>query len=154
MNNHIQATIAITALAAMLVSCASQPRAETSEKTKRATSMSVQPLDNVFTVSVKPTVSSGNISGCPGSYAGYAKYIKTVGWGWAPQTGTTNHTATDNNRSDTKVVYNGISGDSGCAQTTVSVPDPPASTVYRFTIYFPSNVPTTNYPLTLSGFNQ
>jgi len=146
MNNRKQitiATIAVTALASLLVSCASKQPARI-----------VQPLNNIV-IYATPVTSTGSITGCPGAYAGYASYTKTVanGWGWSPSTNTTTHTATDNNRSDTKVVYLGKLGDKGCAQTTVTVPDPAPSTVYRFTVYFPSSVPSTNYPLTLSGFN-
>jgi hypothetical protein len=150
MKNPIQTLIVVTAVAASLVSCSSKP---TKRSLKMAYTTRLQPFDNLFTISVKPTVSVGTIPGCPGSYAGFAKYTKSVGWGWAPSTNTTLHTATDNNRTDTKVFYNGISGDTNCALTTVTVPDPPPSSVYRFTVYFPNNVPTNNYPLTLSGFD-
>ena len=55
---------------------------------------------------------------------------------------------------DTKVEYLGKLGDRGCSQTTVQTPDPPVSLKYRFTIYFPSELPATNaYPITLVGFN-
>lgn len=150
MKNPIQTFIVVTAVAGLLVSCASKP---TEPSPKMARPERFQSLDNLFTISVKPTVSVGSIPGCPGAYAGFAKYTKSVGWGWAPSTNTTVHTATDNNRTDTKVFYNGISGDTNCALTTVAVPDPHASTVYRFTVYFPNNVPTNNYSLTLSGFD-
>ena len=108
------------------------------------------------TVSVLPTVSSGTDGVCPGSYAGYAYYAKTVGqgWGWAPSTNTTTFKASDGGgRSDTKIVFVGKSNDTGCNQTSVTIPNPPTSTKYQFKIYFPSNVPTTNYPIVLTGFN-
>ena len=105
-----------------------------------------------FTVSATPVVSSGSNGVCPGGYAGYAYYSKTVaqGWGWAPTN--TVHTATDTNRSDTKVTFTGKSNDTGCNQTTVTVPHPPTSTKYQFRVFFPNNVPTNSYALTLSGF--
>ena len=108
-----------------------------------------------ITVFGLPVVSGGTSGSCPGAYAGYVNYIKTAsqGWGWAPSVGTTIHTATDTNRTDTKIVYLGKLGDNGCAQTTVAVPDPHPSSKYRFTIYFPNNVPTNSYGLTLSGFD-
>ena len=104
-----------------------------------------------------PPVTSGGGSGtCPGPYAGYVNYKKTIalGWGYAPDTNnTTVYTATDNTRTDTKVEYVGKMGDNGCDQTTVTVPYPACSSKYRFTIYFPNNVPTTNaYPISLVGF--
>jgi hypothetical protein len=103
-------------------------------------------------VSAIPVVSSGSNGVCPGAYVGYVSYTKTAGqgWGWAPTN--TVHTATDTNRSDTKVEFLGILSDSGCNQTTVSVPNPTTSPKYRFTVYFPSNVPTSSYPIQLSGF--
>lgn len=102
-----------------------------------------------------PVLSSGTLGTCPGKYVGYVNYSKTPanGWGWDPITNTTVFTATDNNRSNTKVLYSGDDGDSGCAPTSVTIPNPPYSDAYRFTIYFTNNVPTTNYPITLSGFN-
>ena len=119
---------------------------------------------NVFTLTAggpitvygSPVISSGSQGGCPGPYAGYVTYIKTVsqGWGWGPSTNTTLHTAADGTtRIDTKVEYVGKKGDSGCNQTIVTVPDPSYSSKYRFSIYFPNNVPTNSYPITLVGFD-
>jgi hypothetical protein len=111
----------------------------------------------VITVYGAPVYSSGGSGTCPGKYAGYVNYTKTAadGWGWAPSTNTTVHTATDTNRADTKLQYVGNYGDNGCAQTTVTVQNPPMSPVYRFSIYFPTGtaVPTNAYPITLSGFD-
>ena len=102
-----------------------------------------------------PVARSGSRGSCPGAYAGYVNYTKTAaeGWGWVPTAGTSVHTASDTVRTDTKVVYTGKLLDYGCAQTSVSVPDPPSSPAYRFTIYFPNNVPSTPYPIVLEGFN-
>jgi hypothetical protein len=105
-----------------------------------------------------PKASNGMQGTCPGKYAGYINYTKTIsqGWGWAPSTNTTTtFTASDGSgRTDTVVTYLGEYGDTGCNQTTVTIPNPPYSPVYRFTIFFPNNVPTTNYPIVLTGFNQ
>jgi hypothetical protein len=104
-----------------------------------------------------PYPGSGSQGSCPGPYVGYAAYTKTLsqGWGWAPITGATTVSAADGSgRTDTKVEYIGAYGDSGCAQTTVTIPTPTFSPVYRFTIYFTNNVPTNAYPITLTGFNQ
>jgi hypothetical protein len=108
-----------------------------------------------ITVFGLPVLGSGNQGSCPGAYAGYVNFIKTVsqGWGWAPSTNTTVHTASDGNRTGTKIVYVGKFGDSGCNQTTVTVPDPTYSPKYRFSIYFTNNVPTNSYAITLTGFN-
>lgn len=107
-----------------------------------------------ITVFGAPVFSAGNQGGCPGPYAGYVNYIKTVsqGWGWAPTSGTSVHTASDGNRTDTKIEYGGKFGDRGCNQTIVTVPHPTPSPKYRFSIYFPNNVPTNSYPITLIGF--
>jgi hypothetical protein len=103
-----------------------------------------------------PVVSGGSQGTCPGSYIGYVSYAMTYtnGWGWAPDTtnGNTIFTATDTNRTNTKVEYFGEYGDSSCNQTTVTVPNPPISPVYQFCIYFTNNVPTNAYPITLDGF--
>jgi hypothetical protein len=120
----------------------------------------VAPADVVSGVPI--VVFGGPISGggtqgtCPGKYAGYINYTKTIaqGWGWTPVTGATTFTAADGGgRTDTKIMYGGMYGDTGCNQTTVTIPNPPFSPAYRFTIYFPNNVPTTNYPIVLTGFN-
>jgi hypothetical protein len=104
-----------------------------------------------------PKASGGTQGTCPGRYAGYINFTKTIsqGWGWAPSTNTTTtFTASDGSgRTDTKIAYMGKYGDTGCDQTTVTIPNPPFSPSYRFTIYFPNNVPTTNYPIVLTGFN-
>lgn len=107
-------------------------------------------------VSGGPVVSNGTQGTCPGKYAGYVNYTKTVsqGWGWTPSTNTTIFTAADGGgRTDTSVVYVGRNLDSGCNKTSVTIPNPPYSPSYRFSIYFPKNVPTTNYPIILTGFN-
>jgi hypothetical protein len=126
----------------------------------RAASLNVEaPLDmggNQIIVFGLPKVSNGKQGTCPGSYAGYINYTKTIaqGWGWAPLTNTTVFTAADGSgRTDTKIMYGGEYGDTGCNQITVTIPNPPFSPLYRFTIFFPTNVPTTNYPIVLTGFN-
>ncbi|HEX4264028.1 MAG TPA: immunoglobulin domain-containing protein [Verrucomicrobiae bacterium] len=110
----------------------------------------------VITVFGAPVVSGGGGTGCPGAYSGYVNFTKPMseGWGFAPDT-SNSHTATDSNRSDTKVQFNGYYGDGNCAQTTVTVGNPPPSPAYRFTIFFPrgSQVPTNSYAITLVGFN-
>ena len=113
------------------------------------------PANGPITIYGTPVLNGGSSGNdCPGAYAGYVTFTKTAsqGWGWAPAAGMA-HIATDTNRLDTKVEYVGRSGDEGCAQTSVSIPDPTFSTKYRFTIYFPNNVPTGIYSITLNGFN-
>lgn len=104
-----------------------------------------------------PVTSSGSSGSCPGAYSGYVNYIKPMsqGWGFAPSTNTTIHTVSDQNRTDTKVQYNGYYGDGGCGATTLNVPDPAPSPKYRFTVFFPRGVqvPTNSYPITLTGFD-
>ncbi|MGO8763845.1 MAG: immunoglobulin domain-containing protein [Limisphaerales bacterium] len=104
-----------------------------------------------------PILGSGSQGTCPGSYIGYVSYTKsyTNGWGWTPDTtrGNTIFTATDTNRTNTKVQYLGEYGDGNCNQTTVTVPNPPYSPAYEFCIFFTNNVPTNAYPITLDGFN-
>jgi hypothetical protein len=104
-------------------------------------------------ITATPVVGSGTNGTCPGGYIGYVNYTKTVanGWGWVPTN--TVHTATDTNRTDTKVEFQGKSGDFGCNQTTVTIPDPTTSTKYRFNVYFTNNVPTNAYSIVLAGFN-
>lgn len=102
-----------------------------------------------------PVTGSGSQGTCPGAYTGYANYTKTAsqGWGWAPSANTSIHTASDGTaRTDTKIEYVGRYLDSGCDQTTVTVPHPTFSPKYRFTIYFTNDVPTNPYPINLSGF--
>jgi len=120
---------------------------------KSASNVELGPPITVFGA---PVASGGTQGTCPGAYAGYVIYTKTIaqGWGWAPSTNTTTFTAADGGgRTNTKVVYNGKNFDSGCALTNVTIPNPPPSPKYRFAIYFPNNVPTTNYPIILTGFD-
>ncbi|HEX3623989.1 MAG TPA: immunoglobulin domain-containing protein [Verrucomicrobiae bacterium] len=104
-----------------------------------------------------PLSGNGGNGACPGSYVGYVNFSKpyTNGWGWTADTTNNNtvFTAADNNQTNTKVVFVGEYMDNGCNQTTVTVPNPPTSPAYRFTIYFTNSVPTNPYPITLSGFN-
>lgn len=122
----------------------------------RAAQVNVYTLDGGGTITVfgAPVFSSGSQGTCPGPYAGYVNYKKTIsqGWGWAPTVGAPTQIASDNNRTDTKVEYGGKYGDSGCNQTSVTV-DPVYSPKYRFTIYFTNNVPTNAYAITLTGFD-
>ena len=109
-----------------------------------------------ITVFGTPYLGGGQQGTCPGPYAGYVNYIKTMsqGWGWTPISGVA-HTASDGSgRTDTKIEYFGLYGDYGCAQTSVTI-NPTYSPAYRFTIYFTNNVPasTNAYPITLAGFN-
>jgi hypothetical protein len=116
--------------------------------------LTVSPSDTI-TVYGTPLASGGSQGTCPGPYAGYVTYTKTVsqGWGWAPSSSPP-HTASDGGgRTDTKVQYGGSYGDSGCNQTTVTLPNSPPSPKYRFAIYFPNNVPSGSYPIILTGFN-
>jgi hypothetical protein len=103
-----------------------------------------------------PLSGGGSQGSCPGKYTGYVNYTKTIsnGWGWAPDTsnGNTVFTASDTNRTDTKIEYGGKYGDNGCNQTSVTVPSPAGSPTYRFAIFFTSNVPTNAYAITLDGF--
>ena len=119
-------------------------------------SESIKPmLGDPITVFGAPVASSGKQGTCPGKYAGYVIYSQLgTNWGWAPLTNTTTFKAADGGgRTDTKIVFNGEFGDAGCAPTNVTIPNPPFSPLYRFLIYFPNNVPTTNYPIILTGFN-
>ncbi|HTV40084.1 MAG TPA: hypothetical protein VMF08_05895 [Candidatus Sulfotelmatobacter sp.] len=104
-----------------------------------------------------PYPGGGSQNTCPGPYNGYVAYTLpyTNGWGWTPDTtnGNTLFTATDTNASNTKVEYLGEYGDSGCNQTTVTIPNPPISPAYEFCIYFTNGAPTGPYPIYLSGFN-
>jgi hypothetical protein len=108
-----------------------------------------------ITVFGAPSCGSGTQGTCPGAYIGYVVYANptTNAWGWAPQTNTTVYTATDTNRINTNVQYVGAYGDIGCNKTTVTIPYPAFSPVYRFAIFFTNNVPTNAYPITLVGFN-
>jgi hypothetical protein len=125
---------------------------------KRESTSQFQTLSGpvTFTVYATPASVGGTIPGCPGTYAGSVSYTKTIanGWGWVPDTNNTSvFTAADGGgRTNTKVVYLGKNLDSGCGTNSVTVPNPPGSAVYRFTIYFPNNVPGTNYPIVLTGF--
>ena len=119
---------------------------------------SIDPDTGVDPVTVfgLPLLGGGSQGTCPGPFVGYVNYTKTLqqGWGWAPDTtnGNTVFTAVDTNRMDTKILYVGAYGDNSCNQTSVTVPYPTYSPLYRFAIYFTNNVPTNAYAITLNGF--
>jgi len=144
-------------------------RVQVSSTYGTATSESAQLLvytkNSPITVYGAPVVSSGNPGTCPGAYAGYVVYKKssTAGWGWVPDNGFGNgtHTATDSTRMDTKVEALGYENDLLCPgmnNITTGHPGPPQGSgedsKYRFTVYFPNNVPTSSYPLTFDGFRE
>lgn len=106
------------------------------------------------TVYGTPVTGGGTQTTCGCTYAGYVSYAPTNAWGWVPDTNDTAvFTAADGGgRTNVYIYYAGRSSDKNCAQTTVTIPNPPYSTQYRFCIYFPTNVPTTNYPIILTGF--
>lgn len=133
--------IALTLTASLMTGCA----------TKKA--MLLTPGQSM-TVYAVPMNSGGTQPTCGIAYAGYASYMPTNAWGWSPDTNnTTVFTAADGGgRTDTYVLYTGRMNDRNCGQTTVTIPNPPHSPQYRFCIYFPNNVPTTNYPIILTGF--
>lgn len=148
--------VQLTRAAALTVGVASGSRTPAKQTSATQSFSTLDYGGGTLTLFSPPVASSGSQGTCPGSYAGYVNFTKTVaqGWGWAPDTNTTVHTASDITRTDTKIQYGGKNGDSGCQQTTVTVPHPTVSSKYRFTIYFPNNVPSTNaYPITLVGFN-
>jgi len=147
------ATVANTTMAAKATAASTLTAGATTSSMKAAS----MPAGGPIVVFGTPLPSGGSQGSCPGHYAGYVYYSKSVsqGGGWAPITGNTVLTATDTNRTNTKIQYYGSYGDSGCAQTTVSIPYPPFSPVYVFAIYFTNNVPpsTNGYPIVLTGFN-
>jgi hypothetical protein len=108
-----------------------------------------------------PIRSQGGSSGCLPNYAGYVNYFKSPqnGYGWTPNhaSGNTTHFAADNTRVDTKVETSGDTNDYLCnghiGANTHSGSPPPEDHWWVFTIYFPNNVPTSSYPITLTGFN-
>jgi hypothetical protein len=115
-----------------------------------------QRVDAQVDILVGPVVSAGKQGTCPGTFSGYANYtLPLPTWGWTPATNTTTFTAANGGgRSDVKIEYMGEYGDSGCDSNSVTIPNPPLSPCYEFTIYFESNPPTTNYPIILTGFNS
>ncbi len=104
-----------------------------------------------------PVMSSGTgAAPCPSGYVGYVNYKKPLpDWGWVPIPGVATYIAADaTQRADTKIEMSGSSGDHPCSQTPDSATGPLKSAKYRFTVYFPNNVPSTNqYPINLTGFN-
>jgi hypothetical protein len=110
-----------------------------------------------ITVYALPVAGSGTVNPCPGYYVGCANYLPINGaWGWTPATGATTFTASNGGGcNDVKIQFMGEYGDSGCNLSSVTIPNPPASPSYDFAVYFGSNsVPTTNYPIILTGFNS
>jgi len=110
-----------------------------------------------ITVFGPPLATSGNSTspnGCPGRYLGSVTYKRTVakGWGWGKLPPGPFRASDGTTRTDTKLELSGFSGDRQCDSTGVSRTNL-ANSKYRFTIYFPQNVPMTNaYPIVLNRF--
>ena len=138
---EVETTASVTAAKATAASAA------TASAMTASMSAASMPGGGPIIVYGTPYLGGGSKGRCPGPYAGYVIYTKTIsqGWGWSPSG--TIHTATDTNRTDTKIEYVGAYGDSGCAQTTVTIPNPTFSPVYRFAIYFSNNVPPRRMPI-------
>ncbi len=108
-----------------------------------------------ITVYATPTASNGRKGSCPGTFVGFVKYLKPApAWGWTTVTGSSSGLARDKQKTSTKVEAWGWNGDAPCAgsgQLSFLF----NSSKYQFTIYFPSGtVPTGNYSLELTNFNE
>ena len=149
------AATASTTTASTLTAKATTASALTASATTSGAIAASLPGGGPITVFGTPYAGSGSQGSCPGSYVGYVVYSKpfSQGWGWSPIPGATVFTATDTNRTNTKIQYCGSYGDNACAQTTVTIPYPLFSPVYMFAIYFTNNIPTNAYSLVLTGFN-
>jgi hypothetical protein len=101
-----------------------------------------------------PTTVAGVGVGCPFPYVGYHNFIKPVPpYGWVPNTSAP-PSAKDFTRTDTKIKFFGSTPlNNGCGTGGFVSVTPIKSSTYRFTIYFPNNVPATAYPLQLNGFD-
>ena len=130
------------------------PKLAASSLSVNTASSKSMPGGGPITVFGTPFSGGGSQGGCPGTFAGYVLYTKPVsqGWGYSPS-GSVHSVADGSGRTDTKIQYCGAYGDNGCNQTSVSIPNPTYSPVYQFAIYFPNNVPTNAYPITMTGFN-
>ncbi|MGD0209143.1 MAG: immunoglobulin domain-containing protein [Verrucomicrobiota bacterium] len=148
------ASVEVETTAGATTASATAANALSASATTAGASAASLPAGGPIIVFGTPYPGGGSKGSCPGPYAGYVIYVKPAsqGWGWTPISGMA-HTATDTNRTDTKIEYGGNYGDYGCAQTSVTI-NPTYSPAYRFAIYFTNNVPTsTNYPIVLTGFN-
>jgi hypothetical protein len=111
-------------------------------------------VSRMITVIGTPVGVMGYEDGCPGPYAGYVAFIKgNPDWGWKPMPGQPRYRAIDPLSTSTKIEYFGYQGDSYCDTRIVTIPAPPASSAYQFTIYFPNlPIPTGKYLIILEGF--
>jgi len=110
--------------------------------------------DGVFTVWGTPLSGNGSVGTCPGAYVGYVNFSKPAPpYGWT-RSGT-NLKACDGTGRATKIkAFGNTFNDYPCGPSCLNWSSP-KSTVYRFTIYFPTGpMPTGSYPLTLTGFYQ
>ncbi len=108
--------------------------------------------------STPPPGGSGSGTGCPYPYVGYINYYVPCPPPPLRCGFTTNSdipkTAQDITRTDTKIKFFGTKfGNNGCGTGGSVTVSPLDSSSYKFTVYFPSAVPTDAYPLQLNGFN-
>lgn len=102
-----------------------------------------------------PVSKVGKLASCPGSYIGYVNYTNPMPtWGWEPSTNLIHAAANGGGCAGICISYIGEYGDANCGTTNVTIPNPPFSPAYQFTVYFRSNLPSTNYPIILTGFDE
>lgn len=107
----------------------------------------------MITVYGAPIASGSSPSGCPGPYAGYVPFAKSVsnGWGWYFNTITPHSVSAST--SGVKVEYVSAYGEKDCGTDRVIVSHTRTGP-YRFCVYFPnaSQLPTGPYAITLENF--
>ena len=108
--------------------------------------------------STPPPGGSGSGSVCPYPYVGYISYYVPCPPPADARCGFTLNSDTpktaQDTRTDTKIKFFGKTfNNNGCGTSGFVSVSPLNSTSYKFCVYFPSNVPTNAYPLTLNGFN-
>jgi len=101
-----------------------------------------------FLIWADTTASAGEVNPCPGAYVGYCTYsLDAPQFGWEAMT---NAVAMDPARSDTAVLYVGRLAETGCGFGSVNVI--PVGERFRFSVFFPTNLPSGQYPLRLVNF--
>ena len=98
---------------------------------------------------------SGSEGTCPGAFSGYICYTQAPpAWGWEPLSSATSFSASNGGQcTNVRIEFVGEYGDTGCSVSNVVIPNPPFSPSYTFNAYFRSSLPTTNYPIILTGFS-
>lgn len=120
--------------------------------TSAPTTLQLWETNSPFTLSGPISYTTGSSGSCPGPFSAFVCFGCRCTNSWGFVTNSVSCSAIDNNRSDTKIQFQGNKLHNGCAPHSITFT--PVNPYYRFTVYFPLTAPPTgnSYSIVLDGF--